>query len=64
MLTSSLLCPGQPVKLPLPNSSERAKQAIVLTGKLFEIERKLKSATPKQRKAARKQRAGPVVGAF
>ena len=48
----------------LSSEPERAKEAVVLIGKLFEIERKLKSATPKQRKAARKQRAGPVVAAF
>ncbi len=48
----------------LSSEPERAKEAIVLIAKLFEIERDLKHATPKRRKSARKQRAGPVVDAF
>jgi len=48
----------------LDSEPERANEALLLIRKLFLLERELKDTKPKQRKAARQQRAGPVVEAL
>ena len=48
----------------LPSEPERAREALVLIGELFKIERKLGGSTPEQRKKGRQKRSKAVVDAF